>query len=289
MAVALLVMALAAAAALLRLLRAERDCAKRQLLRSMHGARSGPVGQIGLSLLLADGISLRRLERLLSVEYALFEVVAVLDAAREEELFGMLVARYRLIRVGYRPTGELPVSGVQALYRSRKRRFRRLVLVDRRENGLTPPLHAAVEAAAYDFLWPLRPDERLTRGAVERAVYALSEAAQPPVILRSVSGLRATIYGREAVAAAGGFTRELRRRARPRITIRDPLTVRREEVCGGWRSRWLRWFGAGLGVAVLAAGIAAAPAWWWAAAWTATLLLLALCRVRIGQLHRACG
>lgn len=267
--------------ALVRLLRTERDCARRRLLRSMYGIRSGPVGRIGLSVLLTEGISLRRLERLLTVEYALFEVVAVLDGERQEELLTTLAARYRMIRVGCDPTGELPVSGVRALYRSRKRRFRRLVLVDRRADPATPPLHAAAEAAAYDYLWPLRPDERLTRGAVERAVYALSESAPPPAVLHAAAGMRATIYAREAVVAAGGFNRRLRRTS-PRRTICDPLTVR----LGGARRRWI---GRGVALAALAAGLAAAPVWWAGAVWAATILLCVLAEIRIGQLRRGCA
>lgn len=290
MAVAYLcVMIAAAAAALGRVAAASRACARRRLLGMLHGLRAGAVGRFGVSLLLADGVTLRRIEELLAVEYALYEVVAVLDGARDEELFGAIVARYRLIRVEYHPTGELPARGIRALYRSRKRCFRRLVLVDfeAAESGAPfPACDAAAEVASYDYLLPLRRGERLTDGAIERIAVGLAAVQPAPALLRSIAGTRAAVYSRAAVVAAGGFRRGMSRRIAPQRTITDPLTAAVGRP-GARRRRRLLLGGAFL--LALGLGIAAAPNRLGAAAWGVTLSLLALCCIRVRQLNRRCG
>lgn len=298
MAVALLlVMLTAAALSVARVAAAERACARRRLVASLHGVRAGAVGRIGVSLLLTGPITLRRIEELLAVEYALYEVVAVLDGTRHEELFAALVARYRLIRVEYHPTGELPVRGIRALYRSRTRCFRRLVLVDfaadEASDGVSfPACDAAAEVASYDYLLPLRPGERLTDGAIERIAVGVAAVQPSPAVLRARSGGRTTLYSRAAVVAAGGFRRGLRRRAKPRRTIFDPLTVplrsraarRRRRMAG--TAALLAALAAGT---VLTVGAAAVPTTAGAVAWSITLALVVCCRIRVGQLRRRCG
>lgn len=261
---------------------AERDFARRRLWLSMHGARADAVGGIGLSVLVPEGVTLRRAEELLSVEYALYEAVFVIDGARQAELLELLAERYDLFRTGCRPTGELPAEGVRALYRSRKRRFRRFVLLDMRQADRSAALNAAAEAATYDFLLPLRPTERLTCGAVERAVCELAAAVPPPAVLRARSGAGATLYRRSALVAAGGFGGALRR-LKPRRTIFDPVTV----DCAP--SRRLRRIGGAVGVVAAAAVAVAAPVRWIGAAAAIALLLAMLCVARVGQLRRTCG
>ena len=54
----------------------ERAAVRRRWIEGMHGARNGCC-DVGLSVLVADSSEKERYERLLGVEYARFEVVAV--------------------------------------------------------------------------------------------------------------------------------------------------------------------------------------------------------------------
>lgn len=183
----------------------EHAAVRRAWIKGMHGARNGCC-DVGLSLLVADGSEMERYERLLGVEYARLEVVAVVDRERDGALFGALMARYHLIRVCYRPSGELPIYGVRGLYRSRKRRFRRLVLLDMAHLPTTIRLNAAADVASYDYLMPILVGEELRRGTVEQLVTELSlrPLGQIEQVVQAPT-LRVLVWRRVALARAGGF------------------------------------------------------------------------------------
>lgn len=111
-----------------------------------------------------------------------------------------------MIRVEWTFAGELEVTGVRALGRSRKRCFRRLVLVDRVFDGAAGDLDAAAAVATYDYLLPVGRGQCLLPGTVERLVAELG--SEPPGsldLVRSHLGEPAVLLSREALVAAGGF------------------------------------------------------------------------------------
>ena len=129
--VLLLLLAAVAAAALALLWLVVRGHNKRLLLAGSHAVASDTPDGIGISVLCSGVRAQEQVENLLSAEYAHYEVIVVLDSLRYPVEFAAFTARYRMIRVEYVLSEELPVTGVRALGRSRKRRFRRLVPVDR--------------------------------------------------------------------------------------------------------------------------------------------------------------
>ena len=148
--VLLLLLAAVAAAALALLWLVVRGHNKRLLLAGSHAVASDTPGGIGISVLCSGVHAQEQVENLLSAEYAHYEVIVVLDSLRYPVEFAAFTARYRMIRVEYALSEELPVTGVRALGRSRKRRFRRLVLVDRAQDTPAGDFDAAAEVAAYD-------------------------------------------------------------------------------------------------------------------------------------------
>ena len=108
-----------------------RARSKRLLLNAVRRASSDAPDGIGISVLCSGVTDAAQIENLLSPEYSRYEVIVVLDARRHAAEFAALTARYHMIRVEWVCSGELEVSGVRALGRSRRRCFRRLVLVDR--------------------------------------------------------------------------------------------------------------------------------------------------------------
>ena len=212
-----------ACALLLAVLRA-RD--RRLLVAAARTAYSDAPDGIGISLLCSGVTDPAQLENLLSPECSRYEVVVVLDSRRQAAEFGALVARYRMIRVEWTFAGELEVTGVRALGRSRKRCFRRLVLVDRVFDGAAGDLDAAAAVATYDYLLPVGRGQCLLPGTVERLVAELG--SEPPGTLdlvRSHLGEPAVLLSREALIAAGGFgMRPLREIPRGRRrTLWEPL------------------------------------------------------------------
>lgn len=179
---------------------------KRLLLAASHATAGDAPDGIGISVLCSGVRTQEQVENLLSVEYARYEVVVVLDSLRYPAEFAALSTCYHMIRVEYALSKELPVPGVRALGRSRKRRFRRLVLVDRVQDTPDGDFDAAAGVAAYDYVLPVREGQYLLPGAVGRLVAEVGEqGAGTCDFVRSRIGEPASLLSREAVVAAGGF------------------------------------------------------------------------------------
>lgn len=152
-----------------------RARSKRLLLNAVRRASSDAPDGIGISVLCSGVTDAAQIENLLSPEYSRYEVIVVLDARRHAAEFAALTARYRMIRVEWVCSGELEVSGVRALGRSRRRCFRRLVLVDRARDSEAGDFDAAASVATYDYLRRSAPGCFRCPGSVERLVAELGE------------------------------------------------------------------------------------------------------------------
>ena len=270
--VLLLLLAAVAAAALALLWLVVRGHNKRLLLAGSHAVASDTPGGIGISVLCSGVHAQEQVENLLSAEYAHYEVIVVLDSLRYPVEFAAFTARYRMIRVEYVLSEELPVTGVRALGRSRKRRFRRLVLVDRAQDTPAGDFDAAAEVAAYDYVLPVREGQFLLPDTVARLVAEVGERGVGGCdCVRSRIGEPAALLSREAVVAAGGFAR------RPGKAV--PWRRRRslwEPVCYTPQSARRQRFGLQVVLrvvpaAALAAAIVAAV---WTGRWSAAAVLL---------------
>lgn len=250
-----------------------RARSKRLLLNAVRRASSDAPDGIGISVLCSGVTDAAQIENLLSPEYSRYEVIVVLDARRHAAEFAALTARYRMIRVEWVCSGELEVSGVRALGRSRRRCFRRLVLVDRARDSEAGDFDAAASVATYDYLLPFAPGcfllPRKRRAARRRTGRRPAGKPRPHTL---APGRTAALLSREAVVAAGGFgMRPLRGipRCRRRMLWEPLLAAPRSGVRMPGRLR-------GLAAASLAAAFAAAAAagWWTSAAALATLALV---------------
>ncbi len=223
---------------------------KHLLIDRMHGQVSDAEGNIGFSLLCSGVQRLGQIENLLSSEYDRCEVIAVLDAWQQRLLFEKLAARYRMIRVDYLPSDELPVHGVRSMWRSRQRCFRRLVLLDRPEDSAADDWNAAASVASYDWLIPVRDGQYMLPGALERlAAEAGQERTQ---LVRSWMGHPFALFDRERVAAAGGFGNRPVRQVprRHRRLLWEPLFYRPQAKSG--HRKWRPWAALALGGAIAA-------------------------------------
>ncbi len=273
----LILAAAAAAAACVRAVRMLRDLPRRRRLALARETLCDAPGGTGISVLYRCDEERLRLPSLLDVGYACYEVVAVLDAARCPEVFAALESHYRLFPAAVPAACDLPVGTLRGLYRSRKRCFRRLVVVDRPCDTPAADLDAAAAVASYEYLLPVPAACRLVPGAVERLVAELSLRSHcHTVLIRSVAGVPAMLLSRDAVIVAGGFARKPWRHVphRCRATLYAPLFRPAVRV----RRRGLR---RGAAVVLALSVAAAACAGWWvvcavllavAAAWCAALL-----------------
>lgn len=188
-----------------RAVRAFRAESCRSLLAETYRTSVDAADGTGISLLCGRS-DLQRIERLLAVEYPAYEVVATLDANDDYEGFIAIVERYRMVRVSHSLSHELPTAGIRALYRSRERRFRRLILIDKLSSTESDDRNAAACYASYEYLWPLADGCLPADDAVERLAVAVAACeGDDTAVIRTDTGAPAALYRRETVVGCGGF------------------------------------------------------------------------------------
>ncbi len=186
---------------------------------------------VGCSLLLHNPASAELPARLLEAESASFEVVAVIDGESKPALLQESVALFSLIRVEYRPAEEFAAFGVRALYRSSRRAYSRLILLDATTPNRAEAWSAAAAVASYEWLLPLGGDTPFRLACLEELLLRVEQLEQPPRVgCISLCGLH--LIARDEVLLCGGFGPELWRRLRLPLMLRygSKGTKRRKRV-----------------------------------------------------------
>ncbi len=191
-----MILGLLLAASILFVLILRREWRKTRLAGSLVGLRSEAPDSIGVSVLCSDLESISQIGRLLSVEYGRYEVVAVVDSLNAVELFHHIVAHYRMIETAWNPP-QGSKSRIRGVWRSRSRRFRRLVLVESPAVS-SEAQQCAAEVASHEFFIPLPAYVQPYPGAVERLVAEVAAAPRDAVLLvRSMLGAPLTLIRRD--------------------------------------------------------------------------------------------
>lgn len=189
---------------------------KGRMLSSCHGYGSEAMSQTGVSVVVSGVRSVREIEQRLSSEYWRYEVIVVVDSTLDARLLHALCHKYALIRVSFPTVEELPIEGVPMLYRSRQRRYRRLVVVDRLHRSRADDWNCGVVVSSFDRIVPLEADRFLLPDALPRWVMELHESGEHrnEVLAAQVAPThffdrrRVAMFARSAVIAEGGFTGE---------------------------------------------------------------------------------
>lgn len=186
---------------------------KGRMLNARHGYGSDAMSRTGVSVVVAGLDDVGEVERRLSSEYWRYEVVLVVDSSRGAMNMAALRRKYAMIRVNFPAVTDLPIDGGAVLYRSRQRRYRRLIVVDRARRSLSDDLNCGVEVASYECVIPLAGDMFLTDGALARLVAEMEEPGRrscdaivaPVTPMELFDRRRVAMMRRESVVEAGGF------------------------------------------------------------------------------------
>lgn len=166
------------------------------------------IGFMGCSVVCVGLYSLSRIQELLSVEYSRYELILVVDAASEAEAVGQIISHYKLVRVNSVVAGSA-ASEVRSLYRSSRRTFRRLVLLDVSNISLYDNLNQAVEIASYDYILPIGRSVSLYPHAVEALAIAVAAEESPLRALKLDDRLSCYLFHRDSVVLSGGFSENI--------------------------------------------------------------------------------
>lgn len=153
------------------------------------------IGHIGVSAIVAYPDTPAPLIALLEEEYPHSEAVIITDLQSESASFESLIRRYRLIKVNHSH-----LEGVRALYRSRHRAFRRVVMVDLPTEHRKRASEVGREVASYENLLCLEGESIVERNSLTYcANVAATQASTDRFSLRSIVGADAH-FGNGVVA-----------------------------------------------------------------------------------------
>ncbi len=235
----LLLAAVSLIAACIRPYKALRARNRRRLAFLLHGLVCDSSDGLGISVLCSGIDDSGAIEELLASEYPCYEVILVLDSLHRPEQFARIAARYRMLRVEYASDGRFRVPGVRSLNRSRRRCYRRLLLLDRAHDTRCNDLWAAAAVASYDYLLPLDGSGRLLSDSLLRLAAELGCRPYGTLqALRSTVGAPLFLFHRETEALAYGFGPQAFRHVprSVRRTLHEPFFRKKAEP-----AREIRW------------------------------------------------
>ena len=142
------------------------------------------IGHIGISAAVEYPDTTAPLISLLDEEYPQSEAIIITDLQRNDSTFGSLIRRFRLTKVNH-----THLRGVRALYRSRHRAFRRVVVVDLPTEQRSRAANIAKRVASYDYILHLKGECRIAYNALTYCanIIALHPAAKA-LSLESIIG-----------------------------------------------------------------------------------------------------
>lgn len=132
----------------------------RQAYNPAHLLQEG-IEYIGISAIIEYPETTQPLFALLNEEYPHSEVILIADLQRHHATFGALLQKYHLIRVNHSH-----IDNVRALYRSRHRTFRRVVMVDLPIEHRQSALSVGGKVASFGYLLHLRGESIVARNTL---------------------------------------------------------------------------------------------------------------------------
>lgn len=132
----------------------------RQAYNPAHLLQEG-IEYIGVSAIIEYPETTQPLFALLNEEYPHSEVILIADLQRHHATFGALLQKYHLIRVNHSH-----IDNIRALYRSRHRAFRRVVMVDLPIEHRQSALSVGGKVASFSYLLHLRGESIVARNTL---------------------------------------------------------------------------------------------------------------------------
>ncbi len=124
---------------------------RERLFRITEHLNGDILTETGISIIVCGNQTPEQIEQRLSSNYTMYELVLITDfdndPAAEE-----LLRKYAMVQVEHALGSELACGSVKNVYRSRQRRYRRLVIIDRHIGSLSDAYNCGTEIAAYDHI-----------------------------------------------------------------------------------------------------------------------------------------
>lgn len=165
------------------------------------------VDFLGYSVLCTNIEEISLIEQLLTSNFYRYEVIISINSANQRELFHDIIKRYKLVEVNNSFPQEIQSSPIIALYRSRLRGYRRLIVADIATTNQYDALNTALNISSYDYIIPILEAMYLRPNAISAIAFSLSqERHRNPELIYCDTATPCYIFQRDALIDRGGFS-----------------------------------------------------------------------------------
>ncbi|MBP3332183.1 MAG: hypothetical protein J6K90_06425 [Tidjanibacter sp.] len=162
-----------------------RNERRREAVMAVEQTTGNPMAEAGISVVVCGCRGFVDVAEHLSADYLFYEVILVCDTYRTVE-GRELLEHYGMVRVEAEIESGRLCGDVRAVYRSKERRYRRLVVVDHHGEDEEEMLNCGLAVASYDYVIPVMKGVLLRPDALIMFNSALHEAVGCGVDKRNV-------------------------------------------------------------------------------------------------------
>ena len=144
---------------------AVRHDKKREAVMLVDGTTGNPMAEVGISVIACGCRGFVDVVERLSADYLFYEVIIVCDTYRTDGGRDIL-DHYSMVRVEADMGIEVCCGQVRAVYRSKERRYHRLVVVDYYGESEEEMYNCGLAVASYDYVIPVGRDVLLRSDAL---------------------------------------------------------------------------------------------------------------------------
>lgn len=186
---------------------------QRKALRSTLKYEAAVAPRLRISVVVSGAQSVGYISSLLRSESVAYQVVVVDDFARRETLLHSAIKYFGLFKVGYTSSGELPRDAVRGLYRSHRRLYDRLLLVDSPRSDHYKESEVGVVLSSYQYTLMLHSPRVLLPSAIDDLLLEIALYPEGAVDeIQSQRGERFKLLKRECALLLAGAQRQVRSR-----------------------------------------------------------------------------
>lgn len=180
--------------------------------------RYDSIGFFGCSIISYDTVEINDIESLLNSEYSRYEAILLLDGRLTPEPMQQIIKHYRLVGVNHTlPCDSTP--HITNLYRSTRREYRRLVLIDCDTSNPYAAINSAINFASFDYIIPLQPRTSLLPHAIEEVAAILSDTQKHDIeLIYNDTIAPCYVFQREGLILNGGLSSDISQKL-PRRSI----------------------------------------------------------------------
>ncbi len=173
-------------------------------LREMIHFDDNASPRLRISVVSAQGRGVNYVASLLKSESTAYEVIIVDDFSQKESTLREIIQYFGLFKVSYSTCGELPTGAIHSMYRSHKRLFSKVVIVDTPHSKEYTPFEVGAVVSRYNYNLQLRSPRPLRSRAIEHLLLELACRPEGSVEqITSLLGERIKLICREAALPEG--------------------------------------------------------------------------------------